>query len=161
MLGHWDMCLHLCDGGGTTTVAGCDNPSPWPEPKATVCATAAVLAASQSLATTIEKSRGPGHLDREATGCCVPHLAGYEAHCWNSSNKGNNHLSHRGVGARLDPKAIEWCGTDTYTGKIGCILTVVQLPLNQPLKWRTPMLIGTSDLYQWKGGRTCFSALGS
>ena len=108
-----------------TTTAGNANPSLWPEPKATASATAAALAASQSLATTMERSRGLGHF--EATGCCVPHLAGYRAHGQNSSDQGNNLLSHPRVGVRLDPKATEWCGTDT------CVYRVTgHLPLASP-----------------------------
>ena len=42
------------------------------EPKATASATAAAPTASRSLVTTMERSRGLVHLNREVTGCCVP-----------------------------------------------------------------------------------------
>lgn len=59
------------------------------------------------------------HLNRETISCHVAHLAGYRAHQQNSPDKGNNHISHHGVGMRLDPKAMEWHGTDAYTGQVG------------------------------------------
>ncbi|XP_057344312.1 protein lin-52 homolog isoform X2 [Manis pentadactyla] len=46
------------------------------------------LAYQLGLDESMERSRSLVHLDREATGCCVPRLAGYGAHCWNSSNQG-------------------------------------------------------------------------
>ena len=36
------------------------------------------------------------------------------AHCQKSSDQDNKHLSHQGITERLDPKAMEWCGTDIY-----------------------------------------------
>ena len=45
------MRLHSCGCGCATTVAGHADPGLWPEPKATASATAAALAAGQSLAT--------------------------------------------------------------------------------------------------------------
>lgn len=36
------------------------------------------------------------------------------AHCQKSSDQDNKHLSHHGITERLDPKAMEWCGTDIY-----------------------------------------------
>ncbi|XP_057344310.1 protein lin-52 homolog isoform X1 [Manis pentadactyla] len=87
------------------------------------------LAYQLGLDESMERSRSLVHLDREATGCCVPRLAGYGAHCWNSSNQGNNHLSHRGVSMRLDPKATEWCDTDAYPGQMRHIFTAVRHPL--------------------------------
>ena len=77
------------------------------------------------LVTTMESSRGPVHLDREATGYCVPGLAGYRAHHQNSSDQGKNYLSHHSVGVRLDPKATEWCGTDTSKDNVGPLMWLV------------------------------------
>ena len=72
-----------------------------------------------TLVTAMERSRSLIHLDREATGYCVPYLAGYGAHHQNSSNQGNNLLSHHRVGTRLDPKVTEWYGTDTSKDNMG------------------------------------------
>ena len=66
------------------------------------------------LVTTMERSRGQVQLDKEATGCCVPQLADYGAHHWNSSSQGDNY--HCEVSVRLDPKSMELHGTDAYTG---------------------------------------------
>ena len=69
------------------------------------------------------------HFDRKTTGCHVSCLVGYRIHHWNGPNKGNNHLSHLGVGMRLDPKPREWCGTNSHIGQVGCLPTPSECPL--------------------------------
>ena len=76
------------------------------------------------LVTTLERGRGTIHFDRKTTHYCISCLAGYRTQHLNGPHKGNNHLSHLGVGTRLGPVAKECCGTNIYTGQVGCIPTV-------------------------------------
>ena len=97
------------------------------------------------------------HLSRK-TGCCVSCLAGYTTHHWNGPEKGNNHLSHLGVGTRLDLKVKEQCGTNTLA-KRGAHLQERSALSSSPLSEELQCLLGLVTYTSGKQEELAFEPL--